>query len=903
MTSGFPHLSSTDATQKEGRKQKAKIISQETSKGMATKSRLSQQGGASNKVTSSLQAPNTPPASLASPDTAFFSSSDNTAQDPGPTKPEGLIQSIIRYHAEDSIVFCVKRQTIHLHGAGVIEHGTIKLEAEEVSLDWNHHIIAALSNKDAAGKVAKQIVLTKDGVEYIAECIHYNFESQRAIAHKLFAKQDEGILRASKIKKDRETTFYADRATYTTCNLEKPHFHVDVRKLKITQDDQVVSGPFNLHFDGVPTLLGFPFGIFYLPRGAGIIPPKYGRKSDKGFCLRDGGYYINFNDYVDLALRGSLYSKGSREFTAEANYKKRYQYGGAIRFERKINLETQEDRLPKKNKRWRFQWNHNTENNRSSGWYAQVDLENKSASAGNTALEKGNYQTKKDSNIRYTNNLVGFPLPYTLNSSLNLHTTQSGEDQASLPEISLSTANMHPFRKKGTTGTSWPSDIYLHHKLEFKNKLSNSTDHTLDFIKPKDWPALWKNRNQGVQHTVPLQTNIKILTYLNLTPKITYQERWYWEKIDYQYDAKGDIKEVKVPGFARVYDHNLGVVLKTTFYGTHVFGHNATVKAIRHQIKPELSFTYTPDFSSPKYGYWQTMKGGKKDGEKFNRFEGAVYSSPGKSDAAVLAISFNNRLDMKTQSKKDAKKSAKKVPILESFDWSTSYDFLADQHALSDIQFKTHTNLFDKLFDINFVSSFDPYFYESTGHPKNRAKQEYIRSNELAWNHGKGLGHMKNASLSIGAKLGAQGKGSTLDKGRKLKDDPDAQEIPKHLQEDPTQYIAFNVPWNLDVNYHWNYSCPQPWDDPEKTNSLGFEWRMSLTEKWKVTCKSAYDLTKREFVGNSTTIGIHRDLHCWEMDFYWKPLGDTQNYEFSVGLKAPLLKDFKYSRDGEYVKY
>lgn len=240
---------------------------------------------------------------------------------------------------------------------------------------------------------------------------------------------------------------------------------------------------------------------------------------------------------------------------------------------------------------------------------------------------------------------------------------------------------------------------------------------------------------------------------------------------------------------------------------------------------------------------------------------------------------------------------------MESFDWSTSYDFLADQHALSDIQFKTHTNLFDKLFDINFVSSFDPYFYESTGHPKNRAKQEYIRSNELAWNHGKGLGHMKNASLSIGAKLGAQGKGSTLDKGRKLKDDPDAQEIPKHLQEDPTQYIAFNVPWNLDVNYHWNYSCPQPWDDPEKTNSLGFEWRMSLTEKWKVTCKSAYDLTKREFVGNSTTIGIHRDLHCWEMDFYWKPLGDTQNYEFSVGLKAPLLKDFKYSRDGEYVKY
>jgi hypothetical protein len=145
MTSRRPHLSSTDAPQKSGRKEKGKIISQETSKGIATKNRLPQQGSASNKVTSSLQAPNTPPASLASQDAASFSSSDNTVQDPGPTKPEGLIPSIIRYNAEDSIVFCVKRQTIHLHGAGVIEHGTIKLEAEEVSLDWNHHIIAALS--------------------------------------------------------------------------------------------------------------------------------------------------------------------------------------------------------------------------------------------------------------------------------------------------------------------------------------------------------------------------------------------------------------------------------------------------------------------------------------------------------------------------------------------------------------------------------------------------------------------------------------------------------------------------------------------------------------------------------------------------------------------------------------
>jgi len=899
MTSGPPHLS-TDAVQEGHEPQKVQIIPEETGEDTAIRNHLREQGVASKEVMGSSQASSTSPASLESPNAA---SSVSDSADPDPTKPEGPIQSIIQYDAEDSIVFDVRRQTIHLHGAGVIEHGTIKLEAEEVSLDLTHHIIAAFSNKNAAGEVEKKAVFTKDGVEYFAESIRYNFQSQRATANKLFAKQEDGIFRANKLKKDRETTFYADRATYTTCNLVKPHFHVDAQKLKITQDDKVVSGPFNLHFDGVPTPLGFLFGIFYLPRGSGVIPPKYGGESEEGFCLQNGGYYIKFNNYVDLALRGSLYSKGSTEFTAETNYKRRYQYSGNLRFERKIDLETQEIELPKKHKSWRFQWKHDTENNRSSSWHAQVDLEGKSASAKNASLYNGNYQTKKDSSIRYTNNLVGFPLPYTLNSSLSLRTTQRGEANASLPEASLSTANMYPFRKRGTAGTSWPSDIYLQHKLEFQNKLSNSVDNTLDFIKPKDWPALWKNKNQGVQHTVPLQTNIKILTYLNLTPKITYQERWYWEKIDYKYDAKGDVKEDKVPGFVRVYDYNFGATLKTNLYGTQVFGRNATVQAIRHQFRPELAFTYTPDFSGPEYGYWQTMEGGKKDGEKFDRFKGAVYPSPGKSDTAILAVGLNNRLDMKVKSKEDAKTGTKKVPILESFDWSTSYDFLATQHGLSDIKFKTQTSLLDKLFDINFESTFDPYFYESTGRPKNHTKQEYVRSNELAWNHGKGLGHMNRALLSIGAKLGTKDKGSALDKGSELEDDPDAQEVPKHLQEDPEQYVAFDIPWDLTLNYHWTYTCSKPGDDPKKTNSLGFEWGMSLTEKWKVTCKSAYDLTKREFVGNATDIGIHRDLHCWEMTFNWNPLGDKQAYKFSVGLRAPLLKDFKYSRDREYVKH
>ena len=246
----------------------------------------------------------------------------STAQDTNPTPEEGGLQSVITYDAQDYIVLDIKHETIHLHGSGTIEYDQLKLKAEDVTLDWANHTIAVCSKKNEAGEIEKKAVLTKDGVEYIAESIRYNFESHRATASKLVTKQYDGLLRTDKIKKDREDTFYTDQATYTTCNLVKPHFHIGAKNLKLIQDEQVFSGPFNLYFDNVPTPLGFFFGIFFFPKNSGIIPPKYGGESDKGFCLKDGGYYVKFNDYIDLALQGDIYSKGSTAFIAQSKYKK-----------------------------------------------------------------------------------------------------------------------------------------------------------------------------------------------------------------------------------------------------------------------------------------------------------------------------------------------------------------------------------------------------------------------------------------------------------------------------------------------------------------------------------------------------------------------------------------------------
>lgn len=816
--------------------------------------------------------------------------SDNEQQDTASTTEEDALQAPIKYNAKDKIVFDLKHQTLHLYDTSMITYDNIKIEAEEVLLDWFHQTVTTRSKKNQQGEIVAKTVLTKDDVTYIAESICYNFQSQRAIAHKLFTKQDESIIRANTIKKDRATTFYADQAIYTTCDLAKPHFHVDVRRLKIIQDKQVASGSFNLHFDGVKTILGFPFGIFYLPQDTGIIPPKYGGHSEQGFCLENGGYFIKFNDYINLALKASLYTKGGTKFYADTQYKKRYYFDGDLHFEKqRLWTNTRADVWSSKRKIWRFKWNHKTEQNKYRSWNVQVDIE-KDTEQKNVFSSDPDEQHKNSSSIRYTDHLAFLPLPYTLNGSVALHTKGSGYGHASLPELSLNGRNIYPFRKKGASGSSWYEYIYLQHTFAFKNKLTCKADDRLSFLKYEDWDAIGEKKKYGAIHTIPLQTNIKILRHLNLTPKITYRGRWYGEYFDYQYNTDGSIEQKSVPGSVVVQDFDFVTVLKTTLFGTHSFGRNTKVQAIQHKIRPELTLTYAPDFSEPQYGYWQTQKGVKR-----NRFKDAVYGSPDENGKAALAISLNNRLDIKTKGNPDKREGrSKKITLLESFDWSTQYDFLADTHAWDNIQLETRTNVFDKLIEVCFESTFDPYAYAYI--PSNSKENQYVKSNELAWQHGKGIGHMNKANLSIHMKL----KNTQSDE----KDKPQTATVTlEQKKEEPTQYKVSKLPWALDVNYNWRYTCKKPGDTPKKTNSLSFEWAINFTEKWKVTCKSAYDLTNSKFIGDATKISVERDLHCWEMDFHWNPLGENQTYKFSIGLKAPLLKSIRYDRgEARYEK-
>lgn len=823
------------------------------------------------------------------PSELSFTAMQRTAQEEV-GEPVGPIKTRIQYEAQDSIVFDIQQKIVHLYGVGDIGHEDKKLEAENIALDWSTNSITAAGKQNEVGEVEKKIVFTQGDMQYIADEIRYNFDSKRGTARKLLTKQEEAIIQCDKAKVDTEDTYYTDRIKYTTCNLVKPHYYIKASKVKFIQDKQVASGPFQVYFDDVPTPLGFFYGLFFIPRPkiSGILPPKLGEDPRRGFFLKGGGYYFYFNDYIDLALRGTLYSKGSSSFSAQSNYKKRYGYAGELSYAREINTTPDEQALQQdKDKRWRFQWKHNTEHSRVSSLAADVDIQSQSSKKNNTQLGDETLNATTNSQIQYTNSLVG--LPYMLRTSLaHSKNLQTKVTDLTLPQISLSTSPIYPFRRKVGSTKRWYTDIYFKHSFEFKNHLSNVINRDTLEISRQNLPRLFKEGRYGAKHELPLETNIKICRYFNLKPSLQYQERWYFKRLDYQYDAVQDtIIADTTTGFKRVWNYSLGASLQTTLYGTHFFSPDAAIQAIRHQLEPAVGFTYTPDFSKERYGYWQKVK--TKQGEKLmSRFDNFVYGTPKNRASAIMDIKVGNTLEMKVRNTADPARRAKKVPILEAFNLSTSYDFLADSFKLSDIKLEARTRVLDSLVSIEYETIFDPYIYE---------QQKKVE--KFAWHYGQGLGHIKRSSLKVSTSLKPPGDSSK----------PGADELSSAKQPheplpiDSTQYVDFNIPWSLNLTYHRNYTYQIELDKKEVSKQLSFDGDVSLTEKWKISFGSTYDIDQKELIGHVTKLGIYRDLHCWQMNFDWRPLGQSQSYEFSIGLKAPMLQDIKYDRSNEYEKF
>lgn len=835
---------------------------------------------------------------------------DTTKTDSVQTAPRSDINTTINYSARDSIQASVDGKKIWLYGSAKIVYGDIQLEAEEVEIDYARNTLTAHGKRDSLGQRVGYPIFKSGSETYETKDIIYNFKTKKASITEVVTQQGEGIVRGEKVFKNERNELLSLRNSYTTCNLDHPHFRIRSTKSKAIPNDKIVSGPFYFEFNEIPLPIGLPFGMFPAQRESksGIIFPSYGEERRRGFNLRGGGYFFDISDYIKLAVTGDIYSKGGHAVYINSSYNKRYHYNGSFNFSYSKTRLSDRIEDPQAVNDYRLTWSHAPLSKGNGRFSASVNAatstynKNNNLTLGyNTNINStgfNNTTAKLSSNVSYSTRFPGTPFSLGVNLSHNQDLI-TGLVDLPLPNVSLNMTNLYPFqRKDGLTG---PLDNFsVGYSMTATNRITNNlgrlsplADH--DSIAPFNMDNLsyfLRNGRKGIRHSPQVSYSTKFLKYFTLSPNISYNERWYFEYLDWSaetVDNKLVFKADTVRQFSRIANYGYSAGINTRLYGTFFFK-QGQVKAIRHIVNPNVSFSYTPDFSN-KPNYFQRFVNPDSSIVYKSRHEGFVYGSSSSGESGSISFGVGNNLEMKVRTKKDT--VDRKVMLLNNLSINSSYNLLADSFKLAPFSMSANSNILDNLININLSASLDPYHYEKTQREDGRTIER--RTPVYAWGApgNRSLGRITSANFALSTNLNPKARKEEQESREKIANSNLPEGDKQFLINNPAAYIDFEIPWGLSVRYNLNYG--RPLNQPANiTQTLQFSGNLALSEKWKIDFNSGYDFENGRFT--QTDFRVSRDLHCWTMSFSWIPFGAYTSYYFTINVKSSLLQDLKLER-------
>jgi hypothetical protein len=841
---------------------------------------------------------------------------------------KGDIETTINYSARDSILFEVDRKVVHLYGNAKIDYGTMELAAAYIQIDYDLNTLTATTLTDSTGKEVGTPVF-KDGAEsYAAKRIAYNYKTKRGRISEVVTQQGEGYIHSEVVKKNEANEIFGLHNKYTTCNLEHPHFYISAGKIKAIPNDKIMSGPFNLVVADIPTPLGFLFGLFPTPRNkrsSGVIMPTFGESRARGFYLSNGGYYLALNDYIGTRITGDIYSLGGYRVTVDNTYVNRYSYRGNfnISYDYFKNDEGNvADRstnslsgLPPSQRTAFVTWSHSPVQKPGRGRFTANVRAGSSQHNRVNFNNANNYLTPTfNSTITYQKNIQNSPFSYTATLSQGQNNggfVGQGENMRpapttmrfTLPDLNFAMTQMSVyeiFSKNVPTG-KWYENFTVGYNVRARNEVSNQvaarrlggvnlidgserdTTFALNF---DNLDRLWRNGRKSADHNFNIGLgNYKVMRFFNLTPTVSYRESWFDNKLTYTYDDERRAVRIDTANFGRVYEYSAGASLNTTVYGQVDFKRGSRVEAIRHVMRPNIGYSYRPNYDDEnRFGFAQTIQTSvdtltnQPIFQRFPRFNGNV---PSGGMASGISIRIDNQLEMKVRSRSDtAATKSEKVSLLDNFGVSTFYNLAADSLRLSNINLSMNTRLF-QIFDVNFTSIFDPYQVAQDGRRIDRYMLE---------DSGFKLARLTNANLSLRANFNPA--------ARTANTPPPPPNLPGMLNpNDPRmpEYVDFNIPWTLNLDYTIYYTGRTPQNEGGLTQNLGVQGTLNLTEKWKFSYMAGYDFSAKNI--SNASVDIYRDLHCWEMSIGWRPFGLMRGYNLTINARSSLLRDLRLTRN------
>lgn len=801
----------------------------------------------------------------------------------------------VNYEAVDSMAFDIPNKRIILYSKGKISYKDIVLTADSIALDQDSSMLYATYRRDSLGKTIGLPVMVQGETTMSSDYIRYNFKTQRGVTTNSYTQQTELYVNLEKSKKFSENEYFGFRARLTTCNLDTPHFAFMAKKIKLINKKLAVTGPVHPEFEGVPIPIYLPFGIFPLSSGrhSGLLPPQFTASEQFGLGLEGLGYYKVINEYFDITLRSNIYSFGGWNLYLTPTYRKRYKYSGSL------NLAYQNTKILTNDAKNEFQssktfnigWTHTADTRARPGTTFSA-----SVNAGSTKFNQyiannatRNFTNQLNSSITYSKTWNNFG-----NLSLSANHNQNNNTRLinlSLPNISFTVNTFYPFQRKELVGESkWYEKLGIGLNSNLANQIS-FYDSAFSFRRLID-TIQW-----GAQHSVPIQMSLPPLGPIQISPGVTYQEKWYSRQFMRKWNPLSKKVDTAInKGFYSARDVTLSLGLNTAIFGTFTnFGKNSKLLGIRHTIRPNISINYKPDLAKKNFYTAQIDTTGRQ--YRFSYYEGSVFGSFSEGRFGGLSFGLDNNIEAKVRSKTDTSESGiKKVRIIDGFGFNGSYNFFADSFRLSPISLYARSTLFEKI-NITAGATLDPYLYDSLG----------FRTKNYAWKDKFSLGQITSGNIAISATFQSKQKDkSKQQQNQRVLNDPNLPQQTmeeqlmqlEYVRQNPAEFVDFEVPWSLNFSYSLNFTRVFKSDysgfRTDLYSTISVNGDFSLTPKWKAGMSTYYDFKTSKI--QSITTFITREMHCWQLAINVTPVGLYRSFNITINPKSGLLRDLKVNR-------
>jgi len=841
-------------------------------------------------------------------------SKDSTAVDSIPVKQPTLLDKV-KYTAKQYVRINRKENKLYLYDEAELYYQDMELKAGIIVLDYAINEVTAGRIPDSSGVLKQNPYFKQINNEIYPDSLRFNFDTQKALIWNSKSAQNGMNVYAAYTKKENDSVYYIKDAKVTTGGeLDNSDYYFRIRKGKMVPQGKIVTGFTNMYIADVPTPLALPFAYFpsSQKQQSGFLFPTIGESNNRGYYLQNGGYYLAMSQFFDLGLTGDYYSNGSYGFRMDSKYRKMYNFSGSLsmRFE---NLITGERGVPgyAKSTVFNVRWNHSKDPKSSpnSNFSASVNFGTSDYFRESVnQLNSPNFLNNTlSSSVAYSKRIPGTP---SVNMSINANMSQNSNTKSvnlTLPSFQGSIDRIYPFQPKDRPKKGILQNINFQYSTRAENRIITSEDNLFT-------GAMFKNARSGVQHSIPLSTNFKILKHFNMAASMSYKEVWQPKTIkynDYDPTIDGVVKDT-LSGFSAFRTYSYGMSMGTTIYGIVNFKEDKKIRSIRHTVRPSLSYSSAPSFDQYYDEYIIDADGNTRE---YTPFEGGLFGTPSRGISKSMGISISNNFEAKIVDPDSTKTELKKIQLIKNLNFNTSYNFISDEFKWSPVRVSSGIDLFNKKMAINLGATLDMY----------ALNEENQRINEFNIKQGGGLFRVTSANLNTGYNF----SNKTFSKDKKKEDEEEEEEEVDPFgyfentsgggrdddlfgdtigmnnemnredeMKENTKYPSYRaeIPWNLRFTYSLTYNNSRNQND-FSNNSLMFSGDVELTPKWKIGGSSGFDFKNHGFT--YTQIRLNRDLDSWRLDFSWVPFSNRASWNFFIGIKSGLLSDIKYEKNRE----